>query len=958
MQNFRIHFTYPLLLLIFLLGVGITALLYFRLSKKYRKNRNRITSIVLHLVVLALAVLTLAGTIFTFEIPNSDNQIILLVDMSDTEAQSEEARDNFVRTVLDMGQYDGFSIGIVTFGYDQVLAVGMTDRVSVNRMMKEYQSAALPDTSATNIAAALNYAASLFTQPQTAKIVLVTDGKETDEEANSVIRTIAAKGIKVDIANIASSFEGEDMQLVSATLPDFHISPGANCPLTVTLNAGSETEVTVELYDNGELVGTQNVNTVKGAQNVTFQHTFGDYGVHHLSFKLSVLSEDLLEQNNVYHTYLNLENFNNLLILEHRNGESAQLKTLLTEGENPYEITIKNVTAEDLPKTLNELRQYDQIILNNIANSDLPEGYAELLYRYVRECGGGLFTVGGADLNPSATGENDKYIAHAYNRDDMQNTLYQEILPVQSIKYTPPVGVMVIVDRSGSMNEADGTTGNTKYDLALSGAASCLNALSERDYFGLMTLDSNYETLLPLTPRSQESTIIEAINNAKDLGTTGGTVFPEAIERASRALLSLNVARRHVIIVSDGEVPKEQAEDYLSYIKQYHENNGITYSVVIIGNSATAVEQMQEACKLGGGRLYTISEMSETMQKMREDLNAPEIKEVNYEKFFPSTSNVLSTLFSGIEFGLSEDGKQTSKMTASLDGFFGVKVKSGADLVLMGDYDVPIYAQWKFGKGTVGSFMCDLNGTWSSDFLSATEENKGSGRKFILNVVAALLPIESIRENEITVSTKQDNYTNQMSIFTSLEEGQRILGFLTNMSNGGGASISMNEATAAADGGVLADLPCYITSPLGATNNYSRCGYVVKEGGVYEILLQKVDADGNVLAEYRSYQSFAYSEEYATDQVPDVTELNAALTTLAARGNGKLIADNADPNEIFADFVTAIQSSFDPRYVFMIVALVLFLADIAVRKFKFKWPHELIRAHREKKNQEKKGDAA
>ena len=92
--------------------------------------------------------------------------------------------------------------------------------------------------------------------------------------------------------------------------------------------------------------------------------------------------------------------------------------------------------------------------------------------------------------------------------------------------------------------------------------------------------------------------------------------------------------------------------------------------------------------------------------------------------------------------------------------------------------------------------------------------------------------------------------------------------------------------------------------------------------------------------------------------MPDVTELNAALTTLAARGNGKLIADNADPNEIFADFVTAIQSSFDPRYVFMIVALVLFLADIAVRKFKFKWPHELIRAHREKKNQEKKGDAA
>ena len=64
MVHFRIHFSYPLLLLVFLFGAVMTALLYFRLSKKYRKNRNRITSIVLHLIVLALAALTLAGTMF------------------------------------------------------------------------------------------------------------------------------------------------------------------------------------------------------------------------------------------------------------------------------------------------------------------------------------------------------------------------------------------------------------------------------------------------------------------------------------------------------------------------------------------------------------------------------------------------------------------------------------------------------------------------------------------------------------------------------------------------------------------------------------------------------------------------------------------------------------------------------------------------------------------------------
>ena len=181
MIHFKIHFSYPLLLLIFLFGAAMTALLYFRLSKKYRKNRNRITSVVLHLIVLALAVLTLAGTMFTYEIPNKENQIILLVDVSDTTEQSERERDRFMETVLDMGQYDGYSIGVVTFGYDQVYAVELTDKVG--DIMGKYNAAEKPDTSATDIAAALTYASTLFKNPESAKIVLVTDGKETDEEA-------------------------------------------------------------------------------------------------------------------------------------------------------------------------------------------------------------------------------------------------------------------------------------------------------------------------------------------------------------------------------------------------------------------------------------------------------------------------------------------------------------------------------------------------------------------------------------------------------------------------------------------------------------------------------------------------------------------------------------------------------------------------------------------------------
>ena len=43
------------------------------------------------------------------------------------------------------------------------------------------------------------------------------------------------------------------------------------------------------------------------------------------------------------------------------------------------------------------------------------------------------------------------------------------------------------------------------------------------------------------------------------------------------------------------------------------------------------------------------------------------------------------------------------------------------------------------------------------------------------------------------------------------------------------------------------------------------------------------------------------------------------------------------------------QKTYNPTLVFMIIALVLFLLDVAVRKFKFKWPHEIVQAWKEKK---------
>ena len=59
-----------------------------------------------------------------------------------------------------------------------------------------------------------------------------------------------------------------------------------------------------------------------------------------------------------------------------------------------------------------------------------------------------------------------------------------------------------------------------------------------------------------------------------------------------------------------------------------------------------------------------------------------------------------------------------------------------------------------------------------------------------------------------------------------------------------------------------------------------------------------------------------------------------------------------DPAEVFESFAQTIKKVLDPRVTFLILTIIFVLLDIAARKFKFKWPHEIIRERKLKKAEE------
>ena len=907
MQTFRITFEYPWLLLLLIPAAVMMVATYLRQDKKYRRNRNLITSTVLHSIVLMLTIFVLTGMNFVIEKPNRDNEIMIVVDLSDSSEDSLAQKEEFISSVID--ECEGkYKMGIVTFGYDCVYAAPITDDAS--KLFSQYRRASKPDTTATNIEGALLFAKAQFTNPQASKIVLLSDGVETDEKANNSIKKIAAEGIKVDTVFFKNKEIAGEVQIVGAEKPDYTIKAGDSFNMTLTVQSSYEVQVDIQLLDknasgNVTASSSKKFNLAVGSNLIEFPHVFEIPGMHELEFVISAVG-DSSQLNNKFITYVNLETHDKILIIERTEGAGELLASVLT-SENIKRVVVTD--SENMPKTVEDLRKFDEVILLNIANADMPAGFIDELHSYVYDFGGGMLTVGG-----NKEGENGKTEPNMYNRADMVDTryngTYQNMLPVQCINYTPPLAVMLLIDSSGSMGVEDEASGRTLLELAQDGAVSCLNALTERDYCSVMSLTDVAQETLQCTSVADRTPILKAIQNLK---STGGTVFTGPIRDAGQALNAVTrVEKKHIILVSDC-ITDDGLGSYGEVIKR-NRANGITMSIIHIGGSANASDIKIAAEEYGGGRYYGLTEYSQLPDLMREDLKVPEIKEVEYEEFQPKIKNHTPVV----------DGVLESDIP-TLDGYYGTKAKLDAEVTLSGEF-VPIYAQWRYGKGSVGSFMCDLEGIWSSRFLSEM-----TGQRIINNMVSGLYPMESIQQQDIEINVEEDNYTTNLQIFADVAETETI------------------EVTVT--GPVQEDGNPYNQKIIADSNNYSNIDVEIKKAGLYNILVEKKDSFGNVLGKFETYRAFSYSKEY--DLFYDAEEAELFLEKLAEQGKGKSINKDA-AYKVREGFSPVIRKTFDPRILFIIISIVLFLLDIAVRKFKFKWPHELIKDYKYKKQLENK----
>mgnify|MGYP004509392865 CR=1 FL=1 len=283
-----------------------------------------------------------------------------------------------------------------------------------------------------------------------------------------------------------------------------------------------------------------------------------------------------------------------------------------------------------------------------------------------------------------------------------RNTVLEDILPVdmmpRSTNEVPSLAMVMVIDHSGSMSgEGDSDSGATNLDLAITAANHAVDELTENDYVGVVTFDDRYDWQLPITKVDDKDAIHKRIETIPD---GGGTTIKPALNAALSEIVKCDADIKHVVLLTDG-----QGEDrnFAGIINDYKEK-GVTLSTVAVGeySDKSLLEQVARGC---GGRYYYCDNGTD-MPK----IFAQEVLLSGETYIQNGTFSLAVNSSNAITRGLFADG------IPKIKGYISVTPKSAANVLFASDKDDPILSVMQYGLGHTVAWNTDVTNKWTAGF--------------------------------------------------------------------------------------------------------------------------------------------------------------------------------------------------------------------------------------------------
>ena len=671
------QFASPLALLLLL---GLPFFIWLGWPSRGYGRRREISSLVLRVLILLMLILALAG----LEIQRGGDNlaVVFLVDASDSMPQTAEtAAFDYVREAMgSMGTDD--QAAVILFGGDALVERPM----SPNKALDSFAS--LPDTTQTDLAAAIRLGMALYPPGSARRMVILSDGAETDGDAIEAALLANAAGVDVIVVPFVFSTQNETM-IVDVDAPE-RLIEGESFELSVTTRSAIATQAGLRVLASGQVIFEGQVELEPGLQTFSVPLTASESGFLNVSVQL-IPAIDSFYQNNELATFSEVAGPPRILLVAPPEGETMAVVGEVRPDEYSQIQNALNVAGFDLtlvqpsglPSELPLLAEYASIVLIDVPARDLTERQMLAVQSYVRDLGGGLVVVGG----PTSYG------VGGYFRTPLEETLPVD-MEIKDEKRRPSLTMVFIIDRSGSMSTNAGVF--SKLDLAKEAVVRSVELLFPSDRVGVIAFDSEAQWVVPITDLADPIGVQEQVGT---LRPGGGTDIMAGLQ-AMAAQLPQDPARlKHVILLTDGGADPEGLAELTQAMFDQH---GITLSSVGIGSDSAPF--LADLAVAGGGRFHLTENPANIPTIFTEETTLATRAYIIEESFFPLLSS-SSGIMSGIE------------ATPPLHGYVGSTSKATAQTILVSELGDPILATWQYGLGRAVAFTSDATSRWASDWV-------------------------------------------------------------------------------------------------------------------------------------------------------------------------------------------------------------------------------------------------
>lgn len=653
------------LMLLFLIPVLYSLVLFWRKKKKKQKKEYVIFSLRSSIYLMLILGLCLPSLLS----PVKGTHTVFLVDQSDSVKRVEsEILSSINEAIKQKKEEDSYSI--VTFSEKPKL-----ERSFTNQQETVQQISINDSPQFTNMEEGLKFAANYIPEDRKGRIVLLTDGVETNGNSAKQSTFFSGRNIELDAMAFQPPFV-EDVSLQSFHTPQSSFE-GEAVPFLVGLEANVDTTATLHITQNNETLIKEEIIVSKGTNNYSYSIPLADPGLY--TFKAEIFpSQDKIVENNISHSLTQVSGQPKILMVDQDGAGDNVFRALDASGWK-----VDRIHPSLLPTTLSGFLAYESIIFHNVSGHLLSGTQMELIETAVRDFGVG-FTM---------TGGNESYGLGGYFQTPIEKILPVD-MDVKGKKEIPSLGLIIVLDRSGSMM-------GEKFELAKEAAARSVELLKEEDTFGFIAFDTEPWTVVETQPIKNKEEVIETIRSTA-LG--GGTdIFP-ALNQAYEQLNEMELKRKHIILLTDG-----QSNDgpYEEIIEEGLTNN-VTLSTVAIGGDADT-SLLEELAEMGTGRFYEVYEASSVPSILSRETALT-------TKTYIEDNPHVPTVFAGYDWS-----KRFENGIPFLNTYIATTLKSRAEQIISSEKEDPILARMNYGLGRTIAWTSDVSGAWSGGFPSWDE---------------------------------------------------------------------------------------------------------------------------------------------------------------------------------------------------------------------------------------------